>query len=65
MIPSLSHLPSKHSQPPTPAQRDFAQRVRGSIKAGCLSQCQVITKTHVYLVTRAGLVRFSSKRSGR
>lgn len=66
MVPLLSRLPGERNMnPATDEQHQFAAKVNGEIKPGCFSQCQVITKTHVYLITRAGIVRFSSKRSKR
>lgn len=66
MVPSLDRLPGERKRNPvTEAQRAFATRVRGDIRPGCFSQCQIITKTHIYLITRTGIIRFSSKRAGR
>lgn len=65
MIQALDRLPSRKSNEVTPQQRDFSSKVKGELHPGCHSQCQVITATHVYLVTKAGIVKFSSKRAGR
>lgn len=66
MIQALDRLPGERKQNLVmEAQRAFAIKVQGQIEPGCFSQCQIVTKTHIYLVTRAGVVKFSSKRAGR
>lgn len=65
MITPLSRLPGSQHAKVTTAQYAFAAKVRGRIVPGCFSQCQVITKKHIYLVTGTGVVRFSGKRAGR
>ena len=66
MIQQLDKLPGERkSNPVTEAQRAFAAKVQGTISPGCFSQCQVITRTHVYLVSRSGVVKFSTRRAWR
>jgi hypothetical protein len=66
MLTPLSRLPGDRTRSTiTTAQHAFAAKMQGDIRPGCFSQCQVVTKTHIYLVTRTGIVRFSSKRAGR
>lgn len=56
---------ARKSNPVTPQQEEFARHRRGEITPGVYSCCQVITETHVYLVTRTGKVKFSMPRKHR
>lgn len=54
----------RRSNPVTPAQQAFADTLNGTIMPGVFSCCQIITRTHVYLVTRAGKVKFKGRKGG-
>lgn len=53
---------TRKSNPVTQAQQAFADQHQGEVMPGVYSCCQIITRTHVYLITRAGKVKFSMRR---